>query len=132
MLNRQPLILDVRTPEEYAEGHICGATLIPTPKPPLTEDDWYVLLDYIIVETVGLPKWWPIYVYCKKGIRATEAVDILRNVREFQNVHNLGGVDMEPLKSFLESGAIRRCRGVYTIRPAFKPRVASRRLHPNL
>lgn len=31
------VILDIRTPEEFEKGHLCGAINIPTPLPPLND-----------------------------------------------------------------------------------------------
>jgi len=58
-----PLILDVRTPEEFAAGHVPGAVLVP-------HDE----LEKRIGE-LGAPR--PVVVYCKSGRRAGIAEEVL-------------------------------------------------------
>jgi hydroxyacylglutathione hydrolase len=57
------MLLDVRTPEEYAEGHIKGALLIPVQE-----------LQQRISE---VPKDRQVYVYCRSGVRSVRASNIL-------------------------------------------------------
>lgn len=77
------LLIDVRSPEEYAEGHVKDALLIPhtqffTADIPAKKDD-------------------SIYLYCKMGPRADFAAAVLHE-RGYSNVTNLGGLDdMEAL-----------------------------------
>ena len=58
-----PLLLDVRTPEEFAEGHLPGAVLIPHDQ-----------LASRLAETEGKP--W-VLVYCRSGARASKAQAVL-------------------------------------------------------
>ena len=58
-----PLVLDVRSQSEFAEGHLPGARLIP-------HDE----LDQRLTE-LGPPR--DIYVYCRSGRRAKLAADVL-------------------------------------------------------
>ncbi|GGA66511.1 hypothetical protein GCM10011521_00780 [Arenimonas soli] len=58
-----PLLLDVRTPEEFAQGHLPGAVLIP-------HDQLAARLDEI-----DRDRW--VLVYCRSGKRAGTAQDIL-------------------------------------------------------
>lgn len=58
-----PLLLDVRTPEEFAQGHLPGAVLIP-------HDQLAARLDEI-----DRDRW--VLVYCRSGKRAGIAQDIL-------------------------------------------------------
>ena len=58
-----PLLLDVRTPEEFAQGHLPGAVLIP-------HDQLAARLDEI-----DRDRW--VLVYCRSGKRASTAQDIL-------------------------------------------------------
>ena len=55
-------LIDVRTPEEYSEGHLMGAV----------NYDWY---DSLLVDnvTAAFDKSEPLYVYCRSGKRASEA-----------------------------------------------------------
>lgn len=57
------MLLDVRTLEEYAEGHIKGALLIPVQE-----------LQQRISE---VPKDRQVYVYCRSGVRSVRASNIL-------------------------------------------------------
>ena len=60
------LLIDVRTPEEYSEGHIRGAV----------NCDWY---DSLFVKNVegAFDKSAPLHIYCRSGKRASEAADAL-------------------------------------------------------
>ncbi len=57
------MLLDVRTAEEYAEGHIQGALLIPVQE-----------LQQRISE---VPKDKQVYVYCRSGVRSVRAAKML-------------------------------------------------------
>lgn len=73
------IILDVRTPEEYKEGHIEGAILIP---------------DYEILETaekILTDKNQTILVYCRSGNRSRKAANNLLYLG-YQNVYDFGGI----------------------------------------
>jgi phage shock protein E len=72
------VMLDVRTPEEYAQGHIPGVKLIPLAELPnrLAE----VSKDKTLVVT------------CRSGNRSAQAAQLLRQ-QGYGNVHNmLGGI----------------------------------------
>lgn len=73
-----PTILDVRTPEEFAEGHIQGAINIP-----------YTELEerYSELEMEGLEE---LVVYCRSGRRAAIAEAALAELG-FTNVRDLDG-----------------------------------------
>ena len=60
-----PLLLDVRTPEEFAQGHLPGAVLIPHDQ-----------LASRLPELEGKP--W-VLVYCRSGKRATAAQAVLED-----------------------------------------------------
>ena len=73
------IILDVRTPEEYKEGHIEGSILIP---------------DYEILETaekILTDKNQTILVYCRSGNRSRKAANNLLYLG-YQNVYDFGGI----------------------------------------
>jgi len=72
--------IDVRTPSEYAQGHLPQATNIP--------------FDGIVVGVAGLklPKDTPIYVYCGSGGRAEVARKHLA-ADGYTHVTNAGGLD---------------------------------------
>lgn len=61
------LLVDVRTPKEFAEGHLSGALNIDVLEP-----------DFITeVEKLDINK--PIYVYCRSGKRSAKAALILKD-----------------------------------------------------
>lgn len=72
------IILDVRTPEEHAEGAIPGA----------------VNLDFqgadFAQQLEGLDKAKPVYVYCAKGGRSSKAMAMMQE-KGFSAVYNLDG-----------------------------------------
>ncbi len=70
-----PLVLDVRQPYEYREGHIAGAKLIP--------------LNELPTQTKKLPKNRQLIVVCRSGNRSRRASRILTG--EGFEVENLRG-----------------------------------------
>ena len=72
------LLLDVRTPEEFAEGHLPGALNIPVDQVAKRLDE------------VG-PKDKPVVVYCRTGRRSGLAAVTLEKAG-FQSVHDLGAM----------------------------------------
>jgi len=70
------LIVDVRTPQEYAQGHLNGAINIPLSDLPL--------------RIVSLDPNRPILVYCRTGHRSAQASAILVRAG-FTRVYNLQG-----------------------------------------
>ena len=77
----EQLILDVRSPEEYKEGHIPGAINIP-----------YDRLDSRLAE-IGLHKNKDVVLYCKSGRRSAIAANILQSAG-FSKLQHLDG-DMD-------------------------------------
>jgi rhodanese-related sulfurtransferase len=71
-----PFLLDVRTAEEFAEGHVPGATNIPVGE-----------LEAHLAE---VPKDRPVVVYCRVGGRAALASSRLRE-RGYTNVSEMQG-----------------------------------------
>ena len=72
------VLLDVRTPQEYREGHIPGSQNVPLQQ-----------LDN--VEEVTENKDTVLYVYCRSGARSRQAVSLLQAMG-YTNVHNIGGI----------------------------------------
>lgn len=70
------MFLDVRTPEEYAEGHVQGAMLIPVQE-----------LEKRLSE---VPKDRRVYVYCHSGKRSMKASNMLVGAG-FSNIENIEG-----------------------------------------
>ncbi len=76
--NDGAVLLDVRTSEEYRDGHIDGSVNIP--------------LDRISsVENTIKDKNTPRYVHCYSGIRSGQAVSYLKKIG-YENVRNIGGI----------------------------------------
>ena len=72
------VIIDVRTPEEYAEGHVDGARLIP--------------VDELEERLAEVPTDKQVYVYCRSGKRSARAAALLAS-HGFGRVENvLGGI----------------------------------------
>jgi len=78
------LVLDVRTPEEYAGGHVTSAQNMPI-------DSFGDRLPQI-AQLVGEDKAKPIVVYCAAGRRAARAKKALEDAG-YTNVVNGGGYD---------------------------------------
>lgn len=76
--NGQKTLVDVRTPEEYAGGHVPGAINIPL-------DQIQNRLD----EFKDMPK--PVVAYCRSGARSGMATSILKGAG-IQEVINGGGI----------------------------------------
>ena len=93
-------ILDIRSLKEYNSGHIYGAIHINTPIPPLNQRQYNQL--YQKLNQLNIHKNSFIIVYCKKGVLACIAKDILEQLG-YTSVYNLGGVETEPLKSYFKS-----------------------------
>lgn len=79
MVENGATLLDVRTPEEYAQGHVEGAVNIPVQ-----------VLPQRLAELGETSK--PIVVYCQMGGRAASAAEILRRAG-FQKILNLGSIN---------------------------------------
>ena len=80
------LLIDVRTPEEYSEGHIDGSVNID-----FKSADFEAALD-------TLDKSAPVYVYCHAGGRSGQTKDLMLE-KGFAEVYNLlGGFGEWPYK----------------------------------
>ena len=83
------IILDVRTEEEFAEGHIAGAILIPDYE--ITEKAEVILMD----------KEQQILVYCRSGRRSKNAANQLVELG-YSNVKEFGGIIDWPYEITIE------------------------------
>ena len=72
------VLLDVRTPQEYQEGHIPESKNVPLQQ-----------LDNII--SVAKNKDIPLFVYCYSGSRSRQATGILQRMG-YSKVNNIGGI----------------------------------------
>lgn len=68
------VLLDVRTPEEYAAGHLPGSVNVPLDR----------------IETIRLERSKPLFVYCRSGARSARACEILRG--QGYTARNIGGL----------------------------------------
>lgn len=84
LVDEGALLLDVRTPAEYAERHLDKSILIPH-----TE---IVARIQEVVDAQGGDKDKPIVVFCRRGGRAGIAKQALLD-HGFTQVTNLGGID---------------------------------------
>jgi hydroxyacylglutathione hydrolase len=73
------MVLDVRTPKEYKQGHIQGAKLIP--------------IQTLEQHLAEIPKDKQVYVYCHSGMRSAKAAKLLAQ-HGFTNIENImGGIE---------------------------------------
>ena len=72
------VLLDVRTPHEYQEGHIPGSFNLP-------------LQELDCAEAFLESKETPLYVYCRSGSRSRQAAYQLQDMG-FEKVKNIGGI----------------------------------------
>ena len=80
------ILVDVRTPEEFRDGHIPGAILLP--------------VDEISTnaETVIPDKEATYFIYCRSGNRSAAAADQLVEM-DYENVYDLGGINNWPYET---------------------------------
>ncbi len=71
------LLLDVRTPEEFASGHIPGAVNIS--------------VDSLSQRLSEVPQDKPVVVYCRSGNRSNQAAQILDQAG-YTQIYDLGGI----------------------------------------
>ena len=72
------ILLDVRTPQEYAEGHIAGSRNIPLQTIDRTAE-------------IAADKNTPLFVHCLSGRRSRQAAAALKQMG-YTNVTNIGGI----------------------------------------
>ncbi len=77
-------VIDVRTPEEFGDGHLAAATNLPVDQVASHLDD--------VAKLVGNDKTKPIVVYCASGGRAGRAAATLK-AQGYTHVVNGGGYD---------------------------------------
>ncbi|MDL5054593.1 rhodanese-like domain-containing protein [Oscillatoria laete-virens NRMC-F 0139] len=72
------LLIDVRTPAEFASGHIAGAVNIP--------------VDELASRLSEVPQGQPVVVYCRSGNRSAQASRILAQAG-YSDIYDLGGLN---------------------------------------
>ena len=71
-------LIDVRTPEEFSQGHLENAKNI------------NIMAEDFDAQVASLDKSKPVMVYCKSGGRSARAADVLKEKR-FKQVYDLDG-----------------------------------------
>ncbi|EGO64650.1 rhodanese-like domain-containing protein [Acetonema longum] len=74
--NKEAAIIDIRTPEEYRDGHIPEVPLIP--------------LDQLESRLREIPKDKKVLLICRSGNRSSQGTKLLR-AKGFSNVYNITG-----------------------------------------
>ena len=88
--SKNAILLDVRTREEYASGHIEGSRNLP-----LDEIDR--------VDSVIKDKNIPLYVHCLSGGRSARAAAYLKG-KGYREVHDIGGIRPSARRNLFTSG----------------------------
>ncbi len=93
--DKNPQIIDIRTPREYASGHIKGAVLINYYDPNFAKN----------LDKAGFDKLRPVYIYCRSGNRSSNSIPIFKKLG-FKHVVNLvyGINEWKKLQLPLETG----------------------------
>lgn len=73
------VLLDVRTPQEYAQGHIPRSKNLP-------------LQQMVTAKSVLPEEKTPLFVYCMSGARSKQATAMLKRLG-YENVTNIGGIN---------------------------------------
>ncbi len=92
-LSPQELLLDVRTPEEFSEGHVPGSHNIP--------------VDVVAQNIQDLTSYSKIYIYCRSGKRAQTAFHALtqKGIQNLICVAEGGMLDWVENRYPIETGA---------------------------
>lgn len=80
MINENAILVDVRSEDEYNEGHIDGALLLPVDS--INEDSASEVIE---------SKDSTVIVYCRSGNRSSQALQILNDLG-YENVYDLGAM----------------------------------------
>ena len=80
MIEAGALVIDVRSPEEFAEGHLDGAIRI----------DWHDA--EAIARAIGVNKQRQVVVYCRSGNRAGKSIDKMKALG-YDNIFNATGLE---------------------------------------
>lgn len=75
-------VIDVRTPDEFASGHLAGALNVDIFAADFREQ----------IEALDLPAEGPVYLYCRSGNRSGKATKILREMG-YDDAVNVGGFE---------------------------------------
>ena len=84
LIEKGALVVDVRTPEEFKQGHLDNAINYP--------------LSEVATHFASIDKDQPIVLYCRSGNRSGQAYQFLR-AQGFTQIHNAGGlIEMQESK----------------------------------
>lgn len=84
LIDKGALVVDVRTPEEFKQGHLDNAINYP--------------LSEVTTHFANIDKDQPIVLYCRTGNRSGQAYQFLR-AQGFTQIHNAGGlIEMQESK----------------------------------
>ncbi len=72
------ILLDVRTPEEFSQGHLPHSVNLPLQK-------------LSAISSVTENRQTPLFVYCQSGARSRQAVAMLRQMG-YTEINNIGGI----------------------------------------
>ncbi len=75
-------VLDVRTPDEFATGHLDGAVNVDVMAPDFPDR----------IAAMGLPADAPVYLYCRSGQRSGRAMQLLHEMGH-TGATNVGGFE---------------------------------------
>jgi len=86
-------VIDVREVDEYRQGHVPGAKLIPLNTVPACND--------------AFPSDGDVYVICRSGMRSSQAIEFLEKNYGYQNLINVTGGTMAWIEASypIEQGA---------------------------
>jgi len=79
------IVIDVRTPAEYANGHLPSARLVP--------------LNSLPGAAHVIAKDQPVYLICQGGVRSLQALDYLKREHGYANLVNISGGTMAWIKA---------------------------------
>lgn len=78
-IKENAILIDVRNPDEFKNGHLEGAINVP-------QADIETIISSIVPDKAA-----PVYVYCRGGREATMAAEKLKSLG-YSDIHNLGAM----------------------------------------
>lgn len=86
----RPIIVDLRSPQEFAAYHAPSAINIPAEMEPMSDAGRAALWRDLARAFARIDRRTPVFFYCREGDRARTAATMLRRMG-FPYVRNLGG-----------------------------------------
>lgn len=84
------ILVDLRSPADFAQGHAPNAINLPTEMEPMSQAGREKLAQDLARTFASVDRRTPVFFYCREGNRARTATAMLRQMG-FLNVRNLGG-----------------------------------------